>query len=199
MERPPSYSFSVKPAYKKLANHGIEGVTESFAHLWNLKVMSSTQLYLWRALSDRIATKLNLHKRGLTLRDTLYALCGREEESTSHILVSCKVSTTVWNLCNNWLGISLVNHNELINHFEQFWCICFNKEGNRLWKSLWVSVIWCIWNRVIFNQVKIDAVEILTMAQVQSWAWMRHKVRKVKFSFSDWILFPLICINMVTK
>ena len=120
MERPPSYSFSVKPAYKKLANHGIEGVTESFAHLWNLKVMSSTQLYLWRALSDRIATKLNLHKRGLTLRDTLYALCGREEESTSHILVSCKVSTTVWNLCNNWLGISLVNHNELINHFEQF-------------------------------------------------------------------------------
>ena len=96
-------------------------------------------------------------------------LCGREEESTSHILVSCKVSTTIWNLCNNWLGISSVNHNELVNHFEHFSCICFNKEGNKLCKSLWVFVIWCIWkhrNRVIFNQAKIGAVEILTMAQV---------------------------------
>ena len=143
-----------------------------------------------------------MHKRGLTLRDTLCALCGREKESTSHILVSCKVSTTVWNLCNNWLGISSVNHNELANHFEQFSYICFNKEGNSLWKSLWVYVIWCIWthkNKVIFNQAKINAVEILIMTQVQSWAWMSHKVRKVKFFFSDWILCPLTFINMVTK
>ena len=38
---PPSYSFSVKSTYKKLANHEIEGVIVSFAHLWNLKVMPS--------------------------------------------------------------------------------------------------------------------------------------------------------------
>jgi len=95
-----------------------------------------------------------------------------------------------------------VSQNELINHFEQFSCICFNKEGNRLWKSLWVLVIWCIWkhrNKVIFNQAKIDVEEIVTLAQVQSWAWMKHKVKNVKFSFSDWILSPLACINMATK
>jgi len=50
MERPSSYSFSIKYAYKKLANHGIEGVIELFAHLWNLKVMSSAQFNVWRAL-----------------------------------------------------------------------------------------------------------------------------------------------------
>jgi len=37
----------------------------------------------------------------------------------------------------------------------------------------------------IFNQAKIDAEEILTMAQIQSWAWMKHKVRKAKFSLFD--------------
>jgi len=71
-----------------------------FAYLWNLKVMSSTQFYVWRALSDRITTKLNLYKRGVMLTDTLCVLCRREEEFISHILVSCKVSTTVWNMCN---------------------------------------------------------------------------------------------------
>ena len=55
-------------------------------------------------------------------------------------------------------------------------------------------MIWCIWkrrNKVIFNQTKIDAEKILTMAQVQSWAWVKHKVRNAKFSFFDWILSPL--------
>jgi len=52
-------------------------------------------------------------------------------------------------------------------------------------------MVWCIWklrNKVIFNQAQIDAEEIFTMAQVQSWVWMKHEVRKVKFSFSDWML-----------
>ena len=132
------------------------------------------------------------------MRDTLCTLCGREEESTSHILISCKVSIVIWNMCNRWLGISWVYHNELVNHFEQFFCICFNKEGNRLRKSLWVLAIWCIWkhrNITIFNQAKRDAEEILTMAQIQLWAWMKHKVSRVKFSFSNWILSPITYIN----
>jgi len=79
-----------------------------------------------------------------------------------------------------------MNHNELIYHFEQFSYICFNQEGNRLWKSLWVSVVWSIWkhrNRVIFNQAKIDAEEIFKLAQVQSWVWMKHKKGKLNSLF----------------
>ena len=138
---PPSYSFSVKFAYKILTNHGTRSVQEVFAYLWNLKVMPSTQFYVWRALSDRIATMLNLYKRRVMLTNTLCVLCKREEESISHILVSCKVSILVWNMCNRWLGISSVNHNEVVKIFEQFSTICFNNEGNKLWKSIWVSVI----------------------------------------------------------
>jgi len=64
--------------------------------------MPSTQFYVWRALSNRIATKMNLHKRGVLLGDTICVLCGRKEESTPHILVTCDVSTKVWNMCFNW-------------------------------------------------------------------------------------------------
>jgi len=37
------------------------------------------------------------------------------------------------------------------------------------------------------------------MAQVQSWVWLKHKEKKVIFSFSDWILSPLTCVNMVRR
>jgi len=54
-----------------------------FKYLWSLKVMPSTWFYVWRALWDKIATKQNLHKRGVTMGDTFCVLCGRDEESTS--------------------------------------------------------------------------------------------------------------------
>jgi len=112
-----------------------------FEHLWDLKVMPSALFYVWRAFSNRIATKQNLQRRGVATGDNLCVLCGKEEETTSHILVSCEESSKVWNMCFSWLGIYSVNNNELICHFEQFSCICLNQEGNRLWKSLWVSVV----------------------------------------------------------
>ena len=138
---PPSYSFSVKSAYNKIANHTIGRGLEGFEHLWDLKVMPSALFYAWRAFSNRIATKQNLQRRGVAMEDTLCVLCGKEEETTSHILVLCEESIKVWNLCLSWLGISSVNHNDLICHFEQFSCLCLNQEGNRLWKSMWVSVV----------------------------------------------------------
>jgi len=100
------------------------------------------------------------------------------------------------------MGVSSENYNVLNHHFEQFPGICSNQEGNRLWKGLWVSVVRCIWkhkNRIIFNQAKLDVEEIFTLAQVESWVWMKHKERKVTFSFSDWILSPITCINMVIR
>ena len=165
---PPSYTFSVKSAYNKLTYHECGGLS-MFGSLWNLKVMPSATFFVWRAFSNRLATKQNLHKRGVFLGDTLCALCGTEEETTTHILLSCRESSKVWNMCFRWLGISSVNHKELIFHFEQFYCMCSNKEGNRLWK-----IVWSIWkhrNRVIFKQAMVDAVEIFNMAQVQSWVW----------------------------
>jgi len=106
--------------------------------------MPSAMFYVWKAFSNRIAMKQNFWRRGVAMGDTLCVLCRKEEETTSHILVSCKESNKVWNMCLSWMGISSVNHNELMCHFDQFSCICLNQEGNRLWKSLWVSVVWCI-------------------------------------------------------
>jgi len=91
----PSYSFSVKSTYSKLAYYGNGSIIGHFVDLWNLKVMPLPQFYVWRALLDMIATKQNLHKRGIIMSDTSCPLCGREEESTPHILIMCNVSNSV--------------------------------------------------------------------------------------------------------
>jgi len=82
----------VKSAYNRLVKHDTGGVLKVFEILWNLKVMPSAKFFVWRALSDRLATKQNFQRRGVILGDILCVFCGKEEETCSHILVSCEES-----------------------------------------------------------------------------------------------------------
>jgi len=37
----------------------------------------------------------------------------------------------------------------------------------------------------VFRQEKVDVEEIFTLAQLNAWAWMKYKIGKVNFSYSD--------------
>jgi len=93
---PPSYTFSVKSTYNKLANHGFGGGgVINFCFFFYFRGFALNHVFVWRAFSNRLATKQNLHKWGVSLGDTLCVLCGSEEETTAHILLSCRESSKV--------------------------------------------------------------------------------------------------------
>ena len=107
----------------------------------------------------------------------------------------------VWNLCNKWVGISSVQHNQLNMHFQQFSLMALNSKENKIWKGLWISIIWNIWNhrnKIVFKQGKVDPEEIFTLIHLNAWAWMKYKVPHVHFSYNDWNLYPIECIKSIT-
>ena len=71
-----------------------------FEYLWNLKVMPSAQFYVWRALSDRIATKQNFHKRGATLGG--YIMCIMREGGGVHFTHSCFIRYLFNQVCSSF-------------------------------------------------------------------------------------------------
>ena len=42
----------------------------------------------------------------------------------------------------------------------------------------------------------MDEEEVLQQAQIKSWLWLKHKGNKFTYSFSDWVLNPMICIRL---
>jgi len=49
---------------------------------------------------------------------------------------------------------------------------------------MWVAIIWSIWNQrnnVVFRKIKVDEEEILCLAQLRIWAWIRSKKKKYHF------------------
>jgi len=80
-------------------------------------------------MSNGVHTKVNLRLRGVLLNNYDCALCGDQEESISHLFFSCKVANKVWNLCNRWVGVLSVQHNQAQENFQQFHLLSLTAKG----------------------------------------------------------------------
>jgi len=103
---------------------------------WSIKVVPSTQHFARRAMLNMVATKVNLRRRGSPLVEISCALCGLEEETVTHLFLTCSITNMVLNLCNKWVGISPVHHNQLNVHFQPFSLLVLNNKRNNLWTGL---------------------------------------------------------------
>ncbi|XP_058722003.1 uncharacterized protein LOC131593512 [Vicia villosa] len=83
--------------------------------MWDLNLPPKIKLFAWRFLIDRLPTKDQLLKRGLTsIPNPNCGFCGNVLESTSHLFFLCQEAREIWNHIFGWLGIK-----EEIN-FEEF-------------------------------------------------------------------------------
>jgi len=190
--------FSVKSAYATLAKRGRGHPVEVFQLLWKAKAFPNVLTTAWRALLDRLPTRECLTRRGVMLDSNLCVFCQIKVESCQHLFMECDVVVRVWELCYRWIGILSAQHNELNNHFESFCLVQLSKKQNMVWKGIWAALVRCIWehrNAVVFKQSVVDAEEVLQQAQLKSWLWMKNKAHRFNYSFTDWILNPMLCIK----
>jgi len=52
-------------------------------------------------------------------------------------------------------------------------------------------------NKVIFRQGKIDEEEIIFMAHLKGWVWLKHKNHEFICRYFDWYLCPIQCLKMM--
>ena len=152
----------------------------------------------WRVLIDRIPTRVGLSRRGVHMLSNACGLCQSKEESCQHLFIECKVAQLVWSLCLKWLGIMLFQHNDPKIHFLSFHSAQASCKQNMVWKGIWAAVVRCIWdqrNSILFKQGVVDAEEILQLAQLKSWSWLKHRSNSFNYSFTDWTLNPILCIK----
>jgi len=155
---------------------------------WTLKTLPSAQLLAWRVICNAISTKDNLSRRGITLMSDRCPLCGAEEESVRHLFFECRISWRIWGMCLEWLGFISVIHRDPQMNFRLFKPIGLNHAVTRCWGGIWVGIkseIWNHRNRVVFENGRVDLVEVFTVAQRKTWSWVTVKEKLVVFSYSD--------------
>lgn len=78
---------------------------------------------------------------------TMCPLCNQFEETIHHLFVECKIAYQVWMMVARWVGTHVVYHNNLKFHLLPFNLSHFNSKRNRVWKGVWVAILWSIWSR----------------------------------------------------
>ncbi|GKU87124.1 hypothetical protein SLEP1_g1573 [Rubroshorea leprosula] len=155
-------NYSTKSAYKLLTNE-INGLDAAPIHkrVWNPIIPSKISAFNWQLLQDRIPTKSNLQKRGITIEldDGICALCEEEVEDSNHLFPRCKVAKWLWKACGKWWGTSVNLENDCWKTFEQFGAWAKEKRVKEGWDCIWNVVVWTIWlarNQKIFQETDIS-------------------------------------------
>ena len=112
--------YTVNSAYECLAKQTRGTHHVAFEILWKAKTFPNVVTTTWRALIDRIPTRVGLSRRGVLMLSTICGLYQIKEESCHHLFFECKYAQLVWSLCLNWLGFMLVQHNDPKTHLVSF-------------------------------------------------------------------------------
>jgi len=163
-------TFSVKSAYRSLRRDGGEEVLRLYNFFWRIKALPSAHVTTWRVIENKVASKVNLERRGIGIESNLCCFCRQLEESTNHLFFGCRVAWQIWNLCYDWLGLSSVDHNIPGSHFEHFKILDASTSVNLIMGNVWITLVSEIWrhkNNCLFKGGVVDHSKVFSLAQLK--------------------------------
>ena len=134
--------------------------------MWHPDSIPKVNSFIWTLLHNKLLTAENLQKRGI-LGPSRCALCGLDEETTSHIFFQCKVSLLVWEIVlpPDFRRVLPTSASQLFQIWMSLFPGSLRKKPtlSRLWASLPKNLCWQLWlarNRAIFKEEKAIPVII---------------------------------------
>lgn len=165
--------FTVKSAYRIIADGGIRSTW--VRHIWKPISPLKVKVLIWRITLGRLPTSDRL-ARFMEDIHTTCALCGVEEESLNHLLITCTYTMEVWEAILRKVKIHLLFPQE-VPTLLNMWGNRINKQEDlKVWWLILHATFWAIWgerNRRIFRRQALSADRISSFVcfKVREW-WM---------------------------
>ncbi|XP_058759067.1 uncharacterized protein LOC131632311 [Vicia villosa] len=157
--------------------------------MWNLKLPPKIKVFTWRLFIDRLPTRDNLLKRGVTsVVCPNCVMCGSSLESSSHLFFFCQEVKAVWNYVFTWLDIA---EEITVDDFLRFEVIQEKALGGKRRIAInfvWIATLWCIWlmrNAMIFRGEIFSFEVVCTNIVFLSWRWLGCGYTKFKPNYYE--------------
>ncbi|GJW54014.1 RNA-directed DNA polymerase, eukaryota, reverse transcriptase zinc-binding domain protein [Tanacetum coccineum] len=80
---------------------------DSKATRWNRIIPIKVNVFLWRLMLNKLATRVNLDRRGVDVGSILCLICRDDVESANHIFFSCDMAKDLWALLARWWELDI--------------------------------------------------------------------------------------------
>ena len=159
--------FTVKSAYKVAlrlqestqAEHSRAGLDRPiWKKIWKLNIPPKVRNFLWRACSNILPTRENLHRRRVQM-EPWCELCCQCTETVAHVLCECPLARNVWALCQ---GKVKKCSNTVQDFFSVFKMVVDRYSQREI--EQWATVSWSIWsarNKFCFEKFQRHPEQIM--------------------------------------
>ncbi|KAM0043381.1 putative reverse transcriptase zinc-binding domain-containing protein [Helianthus debilis subsp. tardiflorus] len=157
---------------------------------WNRWVPPKINLFVWRAIKNRIPVKVELKRRGIVIDDQICSRCGKEDESAEHLLLKCVLARATWWNVMVWLKLSIC---ERYNSIEELFQQIQDCSGSSDWKKLITAIVmitlWQIWkgrNNLIFNGTNGSVTRTVDEIKELSFMWIKERSSIKNTNWERW-------------
>ncbi|XP_057456943.1 uncharacterized protein LOC130747902 [Lotus japonicus] len=132
------------------------------------------KLLYWQACHNKLATKINLWRRGvISAENSLCCFCSSSIETVDHLFVSCPRVIELWYCILNREGISWSCSNSLLAVQEE-WISLRKGTDLIIWNLFPYSIVWSLWlqrNNSTFrgNGMQMQEIEDMYMLRIAWW------------------------------
>ncbi|GKA75683.1 RNA-directed DNA polymerase, eukaryota, partial [Tanacetum coccineum] len=83
------------------------------------KILSiKVNVFVWRAMLNRLPTRINLDRRGIDMDSLLCPCCNTIVEDSNHVFYSCNVALELWNKIAVWLDLHISEFDNMAAMFQ---------------------------------------------------------------------------------
>ncbi|KAJ9564171.1 hypothetical protein OSB04_000137 [Centaurea solstitialis] len=167
---------------------------------WCNWVPAKVNVLVWRIQLNRIPTRFNLMKRGVTLISDSCPLCNSDVETAEHLFRDCAFSKVVFTGLLNWLKITCSPLSNLANLFDWGTSMGFTRVQATILSVVVYTYLWALWdwrNKMVFKNLSPRLPDgIVSHIQAVAFSWLKHRSGKGHSLFlHNWFCDPLNCLS----
>lgn len=118
----------------------------------------------------------------------------QEDEDTTHILIRCPVTATIWEWVFKWCTIPQPQLHVIgdLTSFIKNWGRCVKRRNNLI--SVCYDAIWLIWKSRcdwMFKNMCTSPFKIIDDVKSLVHTWLKHKRSNCNYKWVEWCICPM--------
>ncbi|XP_071727582.1 uncharacterized protein [Rutidosis leptorrhynchoides] len=169
----------------------LEGNSTEPEKLRNNLLPQKLGIFVWRAIKNRLLTRVELEKRDVTLESSSFPLCGSASETIEHALFLCNHAKSVWVGIFKWWDPNARCNFGADNFFRGTSITGTSKLSTKIWQAIeWVKGYFICQNKnaKVFSNDNWATPKIINEIQTKSSEWIKNRSNMVQMDWHQWLL-----------
>ncbi|KAJ0834488.1 putative reverse transcriptase zinc-binding domain-containing protein [Helianthus annuus] len=182
--------FSVKSAFD-LLSHADSDVSRVVWE-WGSLVPIKCNVFAWRALLERLPTRVELLKRNIQVPEIACPMCECGDESAVHLFTACNFATRIWSKISSWCNVPFPLAFSFKDVVEAFRYCGLKGKLQLAFQGIAIIACWAIWiarNELVFSARVPKVEEVFCSIRSLGFIWFKNRSKCIDISWEDWCKF----------